>query len=101
MSAPPRVCDQERADDREQGDAQDVALHGHRDAHGGETIFYYGGGGQLTFNRPYNPYDADNLDEKTAGKYCHRDPDGRIYRIRLSEMIHRWAIGGRPHGSEG
>ena len=46
-----------------------------------DTIFYYGGGGQLTFNRPYNPYDPDNLDEKTASKYCHRDPDGRIYRF--------------------
>jgi DNA modification methylase len=46
-----------------------------------DTIFYYGGGGQIAFNRPYNPYDPDNLDEKTAAKYCHRDPDGRIYRL--------------------
>lgn len=46
-----------------------------------DTIFYYGGGGKLTFNRPYSPYDPDNLDEKTALKYCHRDPDGRIYRL--------------------
>jgi site-specific DNA-methyltransferase (adenine-specific) len=46
-----------------------------------DTIFYYGGGGEITFNRPYNPYDPDNLDEKTASKYCHRDPDGRIYTL--------------------
>ncbi len=46
-----------------------------------DTIFYYGGGGELTFNRPYNPYDPDNLDEKTASKYCHRDPDGRLYQL--------------------
>lgn len=26
-------------------------------------------------------YDPENLDEKTAKKYCHRDPDGRVYRL--------------------
>jgi DNA modification methylase len=46
-----------------------------------DSIFYYGGGGKLTFNRPYNPYDQDNLDDKTAGKYSHRDPDGRFYQL--------------------
>jgi DNA modification methylase len=46
-----------------------------------DSIFYYGGGGAITFNRPYNPYDADNLDEKTAGKYSLRDPDGRLYQL--------------------
>jgi site-specific DNA-methyltransferase (adenine-specific) len=46
-----------------------------------DTIFLYGGGGEITFNRPYDPYDPDNLDAKTASKYCHRDPDGRIYRF--------------------
>ena len=35
----------------------------------------------MTFNRPYTPYDPNNLDEKTARKYCHSDPDGRIYRF--------------------
>jgi DNA modification methylase len=59
--------------------AKGLAFTGFPNNH--DTIFYYGGGGELTFNRPYNPYDADNLDEKTAGKYCHRDPDGRIYRF--------------------
>ncbi|MCY3650106.1 MAG: DNA methyltransferase [Acidimicrobiaceae bacterium] len=27
------------------------------------------------------PYDPTNLDAKTASKYRHRDPDGRIYRL--------------------
>src|SRR2546427_12730909 len=27
-----------------------------------DTIFYYGGGDEVTFNRPYIPYDPDNLD---------------------------------------
>jgi site-specific DNA-methyltransferase (adenine-specific) len=26
-------------------------------------------------------YDEENLDPKTEGKYSHRDPDGRIYRL--------------------
>ena len=26
-------------------------------------------------------YDPDDLDEKTSGKYCHQDPDGRVYRL--------------------
>lgn len=29
----------------------------------------------------FEPYDQDNLDEKTAGKYRHRDPDGRLYQL--------------------
>ena len=59
--------------------AKGLAFTGFPNNH--DTIFLYGGGGQITFNRPYNPYDPDNLDEKTAGKYSHRDPDGRIYRL--------------------
>ena len=59
--------------------AKGLAFTGFPNNH--DTIFYYGGGGDMTFNRPYNPYDPDNLDEKTAMKYCHRDPDGRIYRL--------------------
>src|ERR1017187_186726 len=46
-----------------------------------DTIFYYGGGGKLAWNQPYDPYDPDNLDEKTSEKYSHRDPDERIYRL--------------------
>src|SRR5207302_91552 len=29
----------------------------------------------------FKPYDANNLQEKTATKYCRRDPDGRLYRL--------------------
>ncbi len=46
-----------------------------------DTLFFYGGGGQLTWNRPYTPYDPDNLDSKTSSKYSHRDPHGRVYRL--------------------
>ncbi|MGP8200053.1 MAG: DNA methyltransferase [Limisphaerales bacterium] len=59
--------------------AKGLAFTGFPNNH--DTIFYYGGGGELTFSRPYNPYDQDNLDEKTAGKYSHRDADGRLYQL--------------------
>ena len=59
--------------------AKGLAFTGFPNNH--DTIFFYGGGDKITFNRPYDPYDPDNLDEKTAGKYSHRDPDGRIYRL--------------------
>ena len=29
----------------------------------------------------FQAYDADSLDEKTGAKYCHRDAEGRIYRL--------------------
>lgn len=29
----------------------------------------------------FTPYDPENLDEKTAGKYSHHDPYGRVYRL--------------------
>jgi DNA modification methylase len=29
----------------------------------------------------FQPYDPDALDEKTAGKYSHRDPSGRLYQL--------------------
>jgi DNA modification methylase len=59
--------------------AKGLAFTGFPNNH--DTIFFYGGGEEITFNRPYDPYDPDNLDEKTASKYSHRDPDGRIYRL--------------------
>ncbi len=59
--------------------AKGLAFTGFPNNH--DTIFLYGGGEEITFNRPYNPYDPDNLDEKTAGKYSHRDPDGRLYQL--------------------
>lgn len=59
--------------------AKGLAFTGFPNNH--DTICFYGGGGKLTFNRPYDPYDPDNLDAKTAGKYSHRDPDGRLYQL--------------------
>ena len=29
----------------------------------------------------FSPYDPDNLDDKTASKYRHKDADGRIFRL--------------------
>ena len=29
----------------------------------------------------FQPYNPGNLDEKTASKYRHKDPDGRLYRL--------------------
>lgn len=59
--------------------AKGLAFTGFPNNH--DTLFYYGGGGKITFNRPYNPYEAGNLDEKTSAKYCHKDPDGRLYQL--------------------
>lgn len=59
--------------------AKGLASNGFPNNH--DTIFFYGGSGALTWNRPYTPYDHDNLDAKTAGKYSHRDPDGRRYQF--------------------
>ncbi len=59
--------------------AKGLAFTGFPNNH--DTILLYSGGGKPTFNRPYDPYDPDNLDEKTASKYSHRDPDGRVYRL--------------------
>lgn len=38
---------------------------------------------QATWNSDaiFMPYDPNNLSEKTASKYCYRDPDGRLYRL--------------------
>ena len=55
--------------------AKGLAFTGFPNNH--DTIFFYGGGDEITFNRPYSPYDPDNLDEKTDEKYSLRDPDGR------------------------
>jgi adenine specific DNA methylase Mod len=46
-----------------------------------DSIFYFSKSAQCTFNPQYIPYESGNLDEKTRKKYCHRDPDGRIYRL--------------------
>jgi site-specific DNA-methyltransferase (adenine-specific) len=46
-----------------------------------DSVFYYTKSHEFTFSRPYQKYDAGNLDKKTAVKYCHRDTEGRIYRL--------------------
>jgi DNA modification methylase len=46
-----------------------------------DSIFYYTKSDEFTYNPQYDAYDPDNLDRKTSTKYCHRDPDGRIYRL--------------------
>jgi len=59
--------------------AKGLAFTGFPNNH--DTIFFYGGGDEITFNRPYSPYDQDNLDEKTNEKYSLRDSDGRRYQL--------------------
>jgi DNA modification methylase len=59
--------------------AKSLAFRGFPNNH--DTIFYYTGGPDFTWNRPYLPYDLDNLDEKTAKKYCYKDADGRRYTL--------------------
>jgi site-specific DNA-methyltransferase (adenine-specific) len=59
--------------------AKGLAFRGFPNDH--DSLFYYGGGGEITFNRPYTPYELGKLDEKTLAKYCHRDPDGRLYQL--------------------
>ena len=48
-----------------------------------DIIFHYSKTEQFTWNSHavFKAYDEDNLDEKTANKYTHRDPDGRLYRL--------------------
>ncbi|HLX63150.1 MAG TPA: DNA methyltransferase [Planctomycetota bacterium] len=48
-----------------------------------DTIFYYGNGNlsAMTFNRPYIPYDMENLSQKTQSKYSHVDSKGRHYQL--------------------
>ncbi len=48
-----------------------------------DVILAYQKSEEATWNTEYafQPYDLSNLDEKTASKYRHRDPDGRLYRL--------------------
>ena len=59
--------------------AKSLAFKGYPNNH--DTIFYYSGGKDFIWNRPFLEYDLDNLDEKTSAKYCHTDPDGRRYTL--------------------
>ncbi len=48
-----------------------------------DVILSYQKTDQATWNidATFSPYDLENLDDKTASKYCHRDPDGRRYQL--------------------
>lgn len=51
-----------------------------------DVILFYGKSQKTTWNPPHTPYDLNDLDEKTAGKYKFKDPDGRLYR--LGDLTH-------------
>ena len=60
--------------------AKSLAFRGYPNNH--DSIFYYTGGSKdFAWNRPFSEYDLDDLDEKTASKYCHQDPDGRRFTL--------------------
>jgi len=59
--------------------AKGLAFTGFPNNH--DSIFYYGGGDDIVFNRPYIKYDLDDLDEKTSEKYSLRENDGRRYQL--------------------
>ncbi|MHB1118469.1 MAG: site-specific DNA-methyltransferase, partial [Bellilinea sp.] len=48
-----------------------------------DVIFNYTKSDQFVWNSDamFQAYDLTNLDDKTAGKYTHRDPDGRLYQL--------------------
>jgi site-specific DNA-methyltransferase (adenine-specific) len=48
-----------------------------------DILLSYQKNGEATWNGDslFLPYDEDNLDEKTAGKYTQKDPDGRLYQL--------------------
>ena len=46
-----------------------------------DVLLCYGKTSHTRWNALVSPYDPNNLDPKTAGKYKHRDPDGRLYRL--------------------
>lgn len=48
-----------------------------------DIILAYTGGENATWNSEavFTPYDEENLDDRTAGKYRHRDADGRLYQL--------------------
>lgn len=48
-----------------------------------DVIFCYQKSSQAVWNQAalFTAYDTNDLPEKTAKKYCHKDADGRIYRL--------------------
>ncbi|HYA35805.1 MAG TPA: DNA methyltransferase [Candidatus Binataceae bacterium] len=59
--------------------AKGLAFKGLANNH--DTIHYYVGKNGFTWNPIFQPYDPKNLDLKTAKKYSHKDPDGRLYQL--------------------
>lgn len=51
-----------------------------------DVILSYRKSGNATWNEIRQPYDLDDLDEKTAGKYAQVDDDGRRYQ--LTSLLH-------------
>lgn len=51
-----------------------------------DVILFYGKSQKTTWNPPHVPYDMNDLDEKTLGKYKFFDPGGRRYR--LGDLTH-------------
>jgi DNA modification methylase len=51
-----------------------------------DIILFYAKSAGSIWNQLAVPYDPRNLDEKTAKKYCHKDPDGRRYQ--LTSLLH-------------
>ena len=48
-----------------------------------DVILFYARGSRYVWNgnEVFQRYDLGNLDDKTAGKYTQRDPDGRLYQL--------------------
>lgn len=63
--------------------AKGLAFTGFPNNH--DTILFYARDRAFTFNRPYLPYDLNDLDDKTATKYSQRDRDGR--RFQLTSLL--------------
>jgi DNA modification methylase len=59
--------------------AKGLAFTGFPNNH--DTILFYAKNQGFTFNRPFTPYDLDDLDDKTDTKYSQHDADGRRYQL--------------------
>lgn len=59
------------------------SLQSTRLANNHDVLLGYSPTGNVKWNPDlaFQSYDADDLDHKTAGKYRHRDSDGRIFRL--------------------
>jgi site-specific DNA-methyltransferase (adenine-specific) len=46
-----------------------------------DILLLYSRDEDFIWNRPFKPYDLNNLDEKTSKKYSYADKDGRLYTL--------------------